>query len=65
MSVKDLIKNEVDRLPESVLIQVYEFIQALEATIDIDDHVKSSMEQSAASFQRIWEKDDDAAYDNL
>jgi len=65
MSVKDLIKNEVDRLPESVLIQVYEFIQALEATNDIDDHVKSSMEQSAASFQRIWEKDDDAAYDNL
>ena len=65
MSVKDLIKNEVDGLPESVLIQVYEFIQALEATKDIDDHVKSSMEQSAASFQRIWENDDDAAYDNL
>ena len=65
MSVKDLIKNEVDRLPESVLIQVYEFIQALEARNDSDDRVKSSMEQSAASFQRIWEKDDDAAYDNL
>jgi len=65
MSVKDLIKNEVDRLPESVLIQVYEFIQALEARNDSDDHVKSSMEQSAASFQRIWDNDDDAAYDNL
>jgi len=65
MSVKDLIKNEVDRLPESVLIQVYEFIQALEARNDSDDRVKSSMEQSAASFQRIWDNDDDAAYDNL
>jgi len=65
MSVKDLIKNEVDRLPENVLIQVYDFIQSLEARNDIDDHVRSSLEQSAASFQRIWDNDDDAAYDDL
>jgi len=65
MSVKDLIKNEVDRLPENVLIQVYDFIQSLEDRNDIDDHVRSSLEQSTASFQRIWDNDDDAAYDNL
>ena len=65
MSVKDLIKNEVDRLPENVLIQVYDFIQSLESRNDSDDHVKSSLEQSTASFQRIWDNEDDAAYDNL
>jgi len=65
MSVKDLIKNEVDRLPENVLIQVYDFIQYLEAKNEIDHHARASQELSASSFQIIWDNDDDAAYDNL
>jgi len=65
MSVKDLIKNEVDRLPENALIQVYEFIQSPGANKDIEDYVRSSQVLSVSSFQRIWDNDDDSAYDDL
>jgi len=65
MSVKDLIKNEVDRLPENALIQVYEFIQSPGANKDIEDYVRSSQVPSVSSFQRIWDNDDDSAYDDL
>ncbi len=30
MSVKEMIKNEIDKLPEGLLTEVYDFIQFLE-----------------------------------
>ena len=33
MSVKDLIKNEIEKLPENLLEEVFDFIRILEARI--------------------------------
>jgi hypothetical protein len=65
MSVKELIKNEVDRLPENVLVEVYDFMQFLEVKKERNLLARASQELSAPSFQKIWDNEEDAAYDNL
>ena len=65
MSVKELIKNEVDRLPENVLVEVYDFIQFLEVKKERNLLAMASQELSVPSFQKIWDNEEDAAYDNL
>ena len=63
MISKDLIKKEIDRLPEDVLTEVFDFIQFLESKKAKDLLVKSSQELSTSSFQRIWDNEEDAVYD--
>jgi hypothetical protein len=65
MSVKELTKNEVDRLPEDVLVEVYDFIQFIEVRKERNLLAMASQELSAPSFQKIWDNEEDAAYDNL
>jgi hypothetical protein len=65
MSVKELIINEIDRLPENVLVEVYDFIQFLEVKKRRNLLAKASQELSAPSFQKIWDNEEDAVYDNL
>ena len=65
MSVKELIKNEVDRLPENLLVEVYDFMQFLEVKKERNLLAKASQELSAPSFQKIWDNEEDAVYDNL
>jgi hypothetical protein len=62
---KELIKKEIDKLPEDVLAEVFDFIQFLEGKRERDLFVRSSQELSATSFQRIWDNDEDAAYDTI
>jgi hypothetical protein len=62
---KELIKKEIDKLPEDVLAEVFDFIQFLESKRERDLFVRSSQELSATSFQRIWDNDEDAAYDMI
>lgn len=65
MSVKDLIKKEVDRLPENALAEVLDFIQFLELKAEKDIFVKASQKLSERSFDKIWSNQEDAVYDNL
>ena len=65
MISKDLIKKEIDRLPEDVLTEVFDFIQFLESKKAKDLLVKSSQELSTSSFQRIWDNEEDAVYDTV
>lgn len=65
MSVKELIINEIDRLPENVLVEVYDFIQFLEVKKRRNLLAKASQELPAPSFQKIWDNEEDAVYDNL
>jgi hypothetical protein len=62
---KELIKKEIDKLPEDVLAEVFDFIQFLEGKRERDLFVRSSQELSTTSFQRIWDNDEDAAYDMI
>lgn len=45
MSVKELIKNEVDRLPENLLVEMYDFMQFLEVKKEIfsQRHLKNCL----------------------
>jgi hypothetical protein len=62
---KDLIKKEIDKLPEDVLAEVFDFIQFIESKRGRGLLVKSSQELSTSSFQRIWDNEEDAVYDKV
>ncbi|MBI3599837.1 MAG: toxin-antitoxin system, antitoxin component, Xre family protein [Nitrospinae bacterium] len=65
MSVKEVVKNEIDRLPEDILVEVFDFIKFLETKKERDLLVKNSQELSMKSFKKIWDNEEDAVYDNL
>jgi len=62
---KELIKKEIDKLPEDVLGEVLDFIQFLEAKKEKDLLVRGSQDLSAGSFQRIWDNEEDSVYDTV
>ena len=62
---KELIKKEIDKLSEDILAEVFDFIQFLESKRERDLLIKSSQGLSAASFQRIWDNEEDAVYDTV
>jgi hypothetical protein len=62
---KELIKKKIDKLPEDILAEVYDFIRFLEIKEERHLFVRSSQEASSASFQRIWDNEEDAAYDTI
>ncbi len=65
MSVKEMIKNEIEKLPENVLHEVFDFIQFLENKRERTLLVKASQDLSRTSFKKIWDNEEDAVYDNL
>lgn len=65
MTVKDMIKSEIDRLPDNVLIEVYDFILFLETKKEKMLLAKASQQLSEASFEKIWINEEDAVYDTL
>lgn len=65
MSVKEIIKNEIDKLPEDLFAEVFDFIQFLENKKEKSLLAKASQELSDASFQKIWDNEEDAVYDRL
>jgi ABC-type dipeptide/oligopeptide/nickel transport system ATPase component len=62
---KELIKREIDKLPEDVLGEVLDFIQFLETKKERNLLARYSQELSTGSFQRIWDNEEDAAYDTV
>jgi len=65
MSVKELIKSEIEKLPENLLEEVFDFIQFLEIRKKKTLLVKAAQELSHASFKKIWDNEEDAVYDSL
>lgn len=65
MSVKEMVKKEIDKLPEGILIEVFDFIQFLEVNREKNIFAKASQELSTESFKKIWDNKEDAVYDSL
>jgi len=65
MLVKELIKKEIDKLPEDILAEVFDFIQFLESKRERNLLIRSSQELSNKSFKRVWDNEEDAIYDTL
>jgi hypothetical protein len=62
---KESIKKEIDKLPEDILAEVFDFIQFLEIKRERVLLVRSSQELSTPSFQKIWENEEDSIYDTV
>jgi hypothetical protein len=60
-----LIKKEIDKLPEDILAEVFDFIQFLESKRERNLLIRSSQELSTKSFKRVWDNEEDAIYDTL
>ncbi len=65
MTVKEMIKTEIEKLPENLLAEVFDFIQFLEIKREKNLIPKASQELSTASFEKIWDNKEDAVYDSL
>jgi hypothetical protein len=65
MSVKDLIKNEIEKLPENLLEEVFDFIRFLEIKREKILLTRASQELSMTSFEKVWDNEEDAVYDSL
>ncbi len=65
MSVKEVIKKEIDKLPEDILAEVFDFIQFLESKKEKTLLTKASQKLSEVSFKKVWDNDEDAVYDSL
>lgn len=65
MTVKDMIKKEIDTLPENILVEVYDFVRFLEIRKDRELLQKVSQALSEKSFNKIWDNKEDAVYDSL
>jgi hypothetical protein len=65
MSVKDLIKNEIEKLPENLLEEVFDFIRFLEIKREKILLTKASQKLSMTSFEKVWDNEEDAVYDSL
>ncbi len=63
MSNKELIKREIEKLPEDAIEEVLDFIQFVEIKKGKERLARSSQVLSADSFRRIWDNKEDAAYD--
>lgn len=61
----DFCNIEIDKLPEYLLQEVFDFIQFLESKRERTFLIKASQELSKVSFERIWDNEEDAVYDNL
>lgn len=65
MTVKDMIKKEIDTLPENILVEVYDFVRFLEIRKDRELLQKVSQALSEKYFNKIWDNKEDAVYDSL
>jgi hypothetical protein len=65
MSVKDMIKSEIDKLPENLLADVLDYIQIIEMKKEKVLLSETYQELSGHVFETIWNNDEDAVYDNL
>lgn len=65
MTVKEMLKKEIDKLPESMLIEIYDFVRFLETKKERELLTKASQKMSETSFQKIWDNEEDSAYDKL
>lgn len=65
MSVKEMIKKEVDKLPEELVAEVYDFMMFLGSKSEKAMLAKAAQSLSISSFQKVWDNEEDAVYDSL
>ncbi|MBF0487566.1 MAG: toxin-antitoxin system, antitoxin component, Xre family protein [Nitrospirae bacterium] len=64
MSAKDTIKSEIDKLPENLLAEVFDYIQFIEMKNEKILLAQNYQELSSPVFAAVWDNDEDAVYDS-
>jgi hypothetical protein len=62
---KDYLLREIDKLPEDLLPEVFDFIKFLENRQNRENISLASQILSEKAFKKIWDNEEDACYDNL
>lgn len=65
MSVKEMIKNEIENVPEEILVEIFDFIQFLIYKQEKESLASFTQKLSEKSFEKVWDNEEDAIYDNL
>ena len=65
MLVKERIIKEIDKLPENMLIEIYDFVKYLEMKKEKELLTSASQKISESSFDEIWNNEEDSVYDKL
>ena len=65
MSVKELIKKEIDNLSEDLAEEVYNFVKFIEIRNEKNLFAEFSQRLSNESFRKIWDNEEDAIHDSL
>jgi len=65
MSVKESIHQEIDNIPDDILMQVYNFTQFLVYKQENEKLAKLAQNISEKAFEKVWDNEEDTVYDNL
>lgn len=65
MIAKKIIKKEIDKLPQNLVAEVYDFILFLESRNKKGLLAKTAQSLSESSFKKVWDNEEDAVYDSL
>ena len=65
MTVIEMIKKDIDKLPEIMLVEVFDFVRFLETKKERELLTQASQKMSEVSFERVWDNEEDSVYDNL
>jgi hypothetical protein len=65
MSTKELLKNEIETLPERMLEEIFVFVKFLEARQERLGLIRAAQHSAESSLKNVWENSEDALYDRL
>jgi len=65
MSVKEMLYQEIDKLPDNFASDLMNYIRFLEHKSDKIELVKQVGVLSETSFSKIWDNEEDSIYDSF
>ncbi len=64
-SAEQVLIDKIKQLPPQRMAEVEDFVDFLRAREDESRLTHAAAQTSEASFAKVWDNDDDAAYDRL
>jgi hypothetical protein len=65
MSVKELLFQEIEKLPDSFAPDIMDYIMFLENKSKKNELINQVRTMSEVSFSKIWDNEEDSIYDTL
>lgn len=65
MSVKNILKSEIDNLPEDIAYEIFDYLRFIKSKNENDLLIKNAQKISEASLKKIWNNEVDSIYDKL